>query len=51
MLVKGKKNTDVLIKDEKTINQRTEQSYLDNCKRLNKLIEEAEINNSWDEIF
>ena len=51
MLVKGKKNTDVLIKDEKTINQRTEQTYLDNCKRLNKLIEEAEINNSWDEIF
>ena len=51
MLVNGKKNKLVLLKDEKTINHRNEKTYIENCKKLYEKIKEAEQNNNFEEIF
>ena len=51
MLVAGKDKNLVLLKDEKTINQRGAKKYIENCKSLYDNILKAEANNSFNEIF
>lgn len=51
MLVTGKDNNLVLLKDEKTINQRSTKKYIENCRILYDNILKAEANNTFNEIF
>lgn len=51
MLVTGKKKMQVLLKDEKTINQKNDKTYIENCKKLYENITKAENNNSFEQIF
>ena len=51
MLVDGKNNTKVLVKDEKTINQRGKETYIKNCEKVYEYIIDAEKNNNYEEFF